>query len=968
MNSNKKNKYMKSVLSLFFILMFNLSFSQYTESLNSNPKYIEAQKAYETQNYNRTIELGNQILDNYHLLTDLYALIGKAHLFNSNYEEAAKYLKIAHELEPIYDEIAFFYIVSAAYAKQPNAIANVYNSLSYFGMAESTKEYNNNYIENVIRNITGATGYAATIEELKRVKNKYNTDYPINAMVFSKEAVNLYLLPTKKSSEIDIAKTTEQLFSLKKRVKNYTFPTSYYNQLLVYVAINAINDVNKDLITEELFEQFKNPNTTTLMRYKIYNILVDVYQINRQYDAEISISNIMFDDVKKVSMSTSMNVKPLTRKIFALNAQGKYNESLDLVKNLEPIVNKIMFPETLLDAYLQISVTHRNTGNKIKSLEFAEKATVLSKQLMWEKTNLGEEITRNLERAKKFNGETQGKNYNINGTDFLAIYNDGVSLLIDKKYNEAIPFFEKSKSMYKTLLDNALEKDRSSMLLFYSNVGGHLVACYQETKQYEKIFPIMEELKANNLVSKGNSKNKKIATLKEIQNTLKLDEALVYYTEITRGTTREGTYIAAVITKDTYNTKYVVSHGSLMNIYVRYNKLIGEIENEMAAKEFRSPKYTIYNTIQEAGTTELRKGELSLLIELYRKFLNPLEGGKLDTRFTNEMDFGMISNSFFIDYLSRLEPFFKNKKKIIFALDGMQNLIPFESLVDLNSVYMVEKYDIAYTPSGTLLKELRERKPNTYSKNILAFGDAKYAKLQNQGMEFSSVADIDRLRNKVLELQQQNKPLDYAFATFSKEPMNYLNGAKAEVEFIGKNIPNSDTKMGDLMTENEFKRMSNTGELNNYKVIHLSSHAMVHPYIFELSSIAFSVFPTPKDNEDGMLTVSEMEKLNIKTDFMMLSACQTGLGKIVPGEGISGLNQAMLNAGANSTLSTLWSVSDYGSYIFTANLYHKVFKLNMDYDVAVNEVKRDFIKGTYNKEGFNGKQVMYWAPFIYNGR
>ncbi len=959
---------MKTILSFLLLLQFSIGLSQSSEALNNNQKYIEAQRAYEAKNYNRTIELGNQILDNYYLRPDIYALIGKAYLFTGKYPEAVKYLKIAHELEPIYDEITVFYIVAAAYAKESYSISQAYYSLSFFGMAESTKEYNNNYISSVIRNLTGATGYSYTIEELTKAKNKYNLDYPTNAMVFTKEAVDLYLLPTKKSSEINVNDITAKLFSLKKRIANNTFPTSYYNQLLIYVANNAINDANKEAITDELFVQFKNPSTSTLMRYKIYDALVDVYQIKSQYDAEISISNIIFDDITKVSMSTSMNVKPLNRKMFALNMQNKFKEAADVAKIVEPVFNKLMHPEILLEAYLQTSIAYNYSGDKSKGLQLAEKAEALSTSLNFKNTDLGKEITRNLLRIKEFNGENIAKTYNINGADYLAIYNDGVSLFSKKKHSEAIPFFEKSKSMYKTLLDAAAEKDRSNMLLFYSKIGGYLIACYQETKQFDKIFPVMEELKANNLVSKSNSKNTKTATLKEVQNTLKPDEALVYYTEITRGTTREGTYVAAVITKDSYNTKYVVSHGALMNMYVRYNKLIGEIENEMAAKEYRSPKYSKFNTIQEAGTAEFRKGEVSLLIELYRKFLNPREGGKLDTRFTNEMDFGMLSNSFFIDYISRLEPFFQNKKKIIFALDGMQNLIPFETLVDMKSVYLVEKYDIAYISSGTVLKEIRERKPNVYSKNILAFGDAKYAKLQNSGMELTSLADIDRLKNIVYDLQKQNKPLDYAFATFSKEPMNYLSGAKAEVEYIGNNISNSDTKMGDLMTENEFKRMSNAGELKNYKVIHLSSHAMVHPYIFELSSIAFSVFPTPQNNEDGMLTVSEMEKLNIKTDFMMLSACQTGLGKIVPGEGISGLNQAMLTAGANSTVSTLWSVSDYGSYIFTANLYHKVFKLAMSYDKAVNEVKRDFIKGTFDKEGFNGKEVQYWAPFIYNGK
>lgn len=952
-------------LLLFFCI---ISFGQNNIPLKSNLTYINASAAYTAKDHQKTITLGNQIIDNYFLEPDLYALIGKAYLFSGKYPEAVKYLKIAHELEPIHDDFILFYLVAIGYNKETYNISKVYNDFSFFGMPKSSKDYNNSYIDNVINSLRGATGYQPTVDAMTNAKNKYNSDYIANATIFGKEAAEIYELPIKNKSEINATEITKKLFSLKTRVANNTFPASFYNQLLLYVAGNAIDEKNRDIILEELFFQFKNTNNSPFIRYKMYNLLADIYQIKRQYDDGISIANIMFDDISKISLSTSMNVKPLNRKMFALIGLGKYKEALDVAKNVESVFNKITNTEEVLDAYLQTSRAYSLSGEKEKGVQLAEKAEVISKNLNYQITDLGKEITKNLDRAKGLNGEKIDRNHDINSSDYLALYNDGLSLIGSRKYNEAISFLEKSNKLYKEILNQANAKDRNALLLFSSNVGGHLVACYQETKQFDKIFPIMESLKANSLVSKLNVPNEKLITLSQLQQTLKSDEAIVYYTEVTRGSTREGTYIAAVITKESYNTRYVVSHGALMNIYVKYNKLIGEIENEMAQKEYRSPKYTQYNSVQEAGTNELRKGEVSLLIELYRKFLNPTEGGKIDQRFTNEMDFGIISNSFYIDYLSKLEPYFKGKKKVIFALDGMQNLIPFESLVDMNSAYMVEKYDIAYIPSGTILKTIRDRKPNTYTKNILAFGDAKYAKLQNQGMTLKSLADIDRLRNQVYDLQKENKPLDYAFATFSKEPMKYLNGAKAEVEYIGEKIQNSDVKMGDLMTENEFKRMSNAGELKNYKTIHLSSHAMVHPYIFDLSSIAFSVFPTPKDNEDGMLTVSEMEKLNIKTDFMMLSACQTGLGKIVPGDGIAGLNQSMLTAGANSTVSTLWSVNDYGSYIFTANLYHKVFNLGMDYNKAVNEVKRDFIKGSYNKDSFNGKEVKYWAPFIYHGK
>jgi CHAT domain-containing protein len=112
-----------------------------------------------------------------------------------------------------------------------------------------------------------------------------------------------------------------------------------------------------------------------------------------------------------------------------------------------------------------------------------------------------------------------------------------------------------------------------------------------------------------------------------------------------------------------------------------------------------------------------------------------------------------------------------------------------------------------------------------------------------------------------------------------------------------------------------------------------------------------------------MLVVGELEKLNLPVDFVMLSACQTALGVESPGDGIKGLNQALLNAGANSTLTSLWSVSDSGTMLLTIHLYNRVFNGNMSTSAAITDVKRSFIKGEF--EGHT--HPYFWAPFIYTG-
>lgn len=110
--------------------------------------------------------------------------------------------------------------------------------------------------------------------------------------------------------------------------------------------------------------------------------------------------------------------------------------------------------------------------------------------------------------------------------------------------------------------------------------------------------------------------------------------------------------------------------------------------------------------------------------------------------------------------------------------------------------------------------------------------------------------------------------------------------------------------------------------------------------------------------------VSEVAKLKMAPELVMLSACQTGLGKLVPGDGVAGLNHAFLMAGANATITSLWNVSDYATSVLVSKLYRKVFQERKSYVKALNEVKREFI--TSGDSMLN--LTLAWAPFIYTGK
>ena len=113
------------------------------------------------------------------------------------------------------------------------------------------------------------------------------------------------------------------------------------------------------------------------------------------------------------------------------------------------------------------------------------------------------------------------------------------------------------------------------------------------------------------------------------------------------------------------------------------------------------------------------------------------------------------------------------------------------------------------------------------------------------------------------------------------------------------------------------------------------------------------------------LSINEVGQLQLHADFLNLSACETGLGKLYSGEGVVGLTQAFLIAGANGLSVSLWQVADESTARFMVALYTLVVEQGLSYTEAMTEVKRRFIAGNFGEQW---KAPYYWAPFVYYGK
>ena len=954
---------------LILVLVFSSSlWAQGPYDINRNQSYTQFTALKKAGNHKEAFNVGFKLIDRYYTNTDLYFDVGisRAALPQESLI-GVELIQTAYDMEPIYDRLAQSAIAYAFFAKDLLRAKQLFWEYSYFPHPPEDFKRSVTYLE-------GALDYykksftASQAQQAQTMFDVYKAKASQNMMVFWEKFNPIYSASSKDIIQKGPEHYLKILEPVKQEMNAGNFPVSYYNVALETLAILTFwnNWQQAHVLIPELKQQFLNPQTAPMMKFKLYDILSKINEVNRNYEENITLAVIMRNELPQFTYSNSTLMLALNNQLFSLVQLERYKEAFTLAKSGQNFIDKVTNPDVKMNAYYNVSRALAYGGDKEKGLQYAEAGVNYMKQNGYtEHPQFGKTLPSNLQSLKFYMDKSSAIETNINSTDIIELYDYGLQLGMKKEYAEAVPFYEKAFKLQKPKVVSAKGTQRTAQLDLFTKIGGNLIACLFESNQKEKIFAIMEELKANGLLATQNQMPP--LSLSEIQSVLEADEALIYYVDVMRGNINEGVYMAAVITKNDIKYRYISTNGALMRVYVERNAEIGAIEKAMAQRELRQPEYTVYRNQDEAGFNQYKNGEFVLLAELYRNFLNPNEGGEVREEYTDAAYRDYIANSFYTDLFSRIEPWFKDKKRIYIAADAVLHFLPFESFKNAEGRYLVEDYEIGYIPAGSTLVALRKRPKTNYEKNVLAFGDAKYQKRANSGRQLKSAADIKRLELDVEASLQKNEPLDYAFATFSSEAMNYLEGAKAEVLAIKELVPKTDLRLDTQMTENEFKKMSREGALHHYRSIHLSSHAVTHPFVFNLSGIAFSVYSYPKDGEDGMLTVKEMAQLDIKTDFMFLSACQTGLGKLVPGDGVQGLNQAMLMAGANSTLTTLWSVNDYGTSIYTKSLYYKIFQENKDYLTASTEVKREFINGVYNKYA-DLSSPQYWAPFIYTGK
>ena len=684
---------------------------------------------------------------------------------------------------------------------------------------------------------------------------------------------------------------------------------------------------------------------------KVLGLTQEAFPYIKQNPAKYTLGDLL--NVRLTALSTKYtNTTVLSQKqdlVDEANALLKLSESI----KFNPDYYRFQAYSELMKAYLATTAsTHRNMG-----ITYGEKAKEIAlknnneNQLNTVGGNLAIAYFQKGDHAKAKSVSKEiaekefelgdWKNANITYTNLGAMY------LFDNQLEEAIEPLQRAIDITEELRDEIPIQSRMDYLNLESSSYSFLNQVLARLNKSEELYQSLERSRGRVLAERISAKSAAAPDVSWVQSNLKTGEALIMYS-----VTEPGAVAICIVTKNKVSSVYKHDQYFIENLKKHFSQAY------QIALNLDKDRSSVFNPFEEEGL----KG-MAEVTSLMRHLLQDHES----TMGVQASVKGDLLNSFYNYLIKPALPYLADVNSIIISPDDFLSFVPFEALVDENGKYLIEKYGVKYVPSTTVWKSIKNRNYSANRKNMIAFGGATYAPYT-----YETILARDRFTfrqlmisvEKTFERRGSQRP-NYASLGVTGKSWMYLPGTLTEVNKIEETIAGVEIYKGADFSEKKIKTLSTSGELNNYKVLHLATHGMVVPTLPELSTIITTLELTDADGEDGYLNQVEIAELDLNADFVALSACETGLGKVYAGEGVSGLMQSLFIAGANGMSVSLWAVSDQGTMYFMTGLYDLVFNQGYAYADGMDEMKRRFIRGDY---GETFKHPNYWAPYVYYGK
>lgn len=293
-------------------------------------------------------------------------------------------------------------------------------------------------------------------------------------------------------------------------------------------------------------------------------------------------------------------------------------------------------------------------------------------------------------------------------------------------------------------------------------------------------------------------------------------------------------------------------------------------------------------------------------------------------------------------------------RRLILVKDGALHYLPFAALPlpgrAPGSDVLVDRWELLDVPSASTAVALRYRRSRRPSRD----GSADLAILADPVFE----AGDERLRklgavpaasNPATEGSRRSGRIDVA-------GLRRLSGSREEGRRISRLVPPDRRLLALGFDANRTLLLSDS--LRRYRILHLAGHGLADP---DLTGLVLSLYDDDGRSVDGLIRPYEIHGMDLSAELVVLSACSTGLGDEVRGEGLLGLSRGFLYAGAAQVLSSLWDVDDQATAVLMERFYAALLK---DGDPPARALRRAQLS---LRSDPRWAPPSYWAGFVLQG-
>jgi CHAT domain-containing protein/predicted negative regulator of RcsB-dependent stress response len=314
-------------------------------------------------------------------------------------------------------------------------------------------------------------------------------------------------------------------------------------------------------------------------------------------------------------------------------------------------------------------------------------------------------------------------------------------------------------------------------------------------------------------------------------------------------------------------------------------------------------------------------------------------------------------------------------KRLVIISDGALQYIPFAALpippataeasVRAKTPPLIVEHEIVNLPSATTLivvrRELEGRKPA--AKTVAVLADPVFDK-DDERVKVNSFRRSLGKSSKPAPAPGITRDLERAFEDLNETnptwPLTRLYGTRQEARQIISIVPATEGFQALDFAAN--RQTATSAQMGQYRILHFATHALINTAHPDLSGIVLSLVDERGQPQDGFLHVQEIFNLVLPAELVVLSACRTGLGKLVKGEGFIGLTRGFMYAGTPRIIVSIWSVDDRATSELMVRFYKKMLGIERKSPAAALQAAQ-----TEMLKDVRWQSPYFWAGYTFQG-